>query len=79
MSPENVELVKAFFDAYNARDSEAVDRLLDPDPEVTTLSARAGFRPDGNVERRDGISTSSTSRGRTFTWRLRITANSVIA
>jgi len=43
MSQENINLVKAFFDAYNARDSEAVDRLLDPDAEVTTLSARAGL------------------------------------
>jgi ketosteroid isomerase-like protein len=43
MSRENVELVRAFFDAYNARDTEAVDRLLAPDAEVTTLSARAGL------------------------------------
>jgi ketosteroid isomerase-like protein len=43
MSRENVELVTAFFDAYNARDTEAVDRLLAPDAEVTTLSARAGL------------------------------------
>ncbi len=33
----------AFFDAYNARDSEAVDRLLHPDAEITTLTARAGL------------------------------------
>jgi len=39
MSQENVELVKAFFDAYNARDAEAVDRLLDPDAEVTVGAA----------------------------------------
>src|SRR5215208_3447752 len=43
MSQENVELATAFFDAYNARDSEAVDRLLAPDAEITTLSARAGL------------------------------------
>jgi ketosteroid isomerase-like protein len=43
MSQENVELVKAFFDAYNARNDEVVDRLLDPDAQVTTLSARAGL------------------------------------
>ena len=43
MSQENVEVVKAFFDAYNARNSEAVDRLLHPDAAITTLSARAGL------------------------------------
>ena len=43
MSQQNVELAKAFFDAYNARDSEAVDRLLHPDAEITTLTARAGL------------------------------------
>jgi len=43
MSRENIELVRTFFDAYNARDIEAVDRLLAPDAEVTTLSARAGL------------------------------------
>ena len=43
MSQENVEVVKDFFDAYNARNSEAVDRLLHPDAEITTLSARAGL------------------------------------
>jgi ketosteroid isomerase-like protein len=43
MSQENVEVVKAFFDAYNARNSEAVDRLLHPEAEITTLSARAGL------------------------------------
>jgi ketosteroid isomerase-like protein len=45
MSLENVDVVKAFFDAYNARNSEAVDRLLDPEAEITTLSTRAGM-PD---------------------------------
>jgi len=43
MSQENVEVVKAFFDAYNARNSEAVDRLLHSETEITTLSARAGL------------------------------------
>lgn len=43
MSRESVELVRDFFDAYNARDIEAMDRLLAPDAEVTTLSARAGL------------------------------------
>ena len=43
MSRENAKLVTAFFAAYNARDTEAVDRLLAPDAEVTTLSARAGL------------------------------------
>ncbi len=43
MSQENVELATAFFDAYNARDSEAVDGLLDPDAEITTLTGRAGL------------------------------------
>jgi ketosteroid isomerase-like protein len=54
MSLENVEVVKAFFDAYNARNSEAVDRLLHPEAEITTLSTRAGM-PDhwrqGTTER----------------------------
>jgi ketosteroid isomerase-like protein len=45
MSRENVEVVESFFDAYNARDSEAVDRLLHPEAEITTLSTRAGM-PD---------------------------------
>jgi ketosteroid isomerase-like protein len=43
MSQENVEVVQAFFDAYNVRDSEAVDRLLHPEADITTLSARAGL------------------------------------
>jgi ketosteroid isomerase-like protein len=43
MSQEDVEMVRDFFAAYNARDIEAVDRLLAPDAEVTTLSARAGL------------------------------------
>jgi ketosteroid isomerase-like protein len=45
MSLEDVEVVKAFFDAYNARYSEAVDRLLNPEAKITTLSTRAGM-PD---------------------------------
>jgi ketosteroid isomerase-like protein len=40
---QDVEMVRDFFAAYNARDIEAVDRLLAPDAEVTTLSARAGL------------------------------------
>jgi ketosteroid isomerase-like protein len=43
MSQDNVEVVKAFFDAYNARNSEAMDRLLHPDAKMTTLSARGGL------------------------------------
>jgi ketosteroid isomerase-like protein len=43
MSEENVELARAFFDAYNARDSDAVDRLLYPDAEITTMTGRAGL------------------------------------
>jgi ketosteroid isomerase-like protein len=43
MSQENVEVVKAFLDAYNARNSEAVDRLLHPEAEITTVSARGGL------------------------------------
>ena len=43
MSRENVELVEAFVAAYNARDSEAMDRLLHPDAEITTISSRRGM------------------------------------
>jgi ketosteroid isomerase-like protein len=43
MAQENVELVKAFFAAYNARDAEAIDQLLHRDAEITTLSGRAGL------------------------------------
>jgi ketosteroid isomerase-like protein len=46
MSHENVEVAKAFFDAYNARDSDAMDRLLHPDARMTTLSARGGLGGD---------------------------------
>ena len=43
MSQESVEVAKAFYDAYNARDSEALERLLHPDAEITTVSARGGL------------------------------------
>ncbi len=43
MSPENVELARAFFVAWNARNAEAVDRLLHPDAKVTRLSDRGGL------------------------------------
>jgi ketosteroid isomerase-like protein len=45
MSEGDMEVVRAFFDAYNARDSEAVDGMLHPEAEITTLSTRAGM-PD---------------------------------
>jgi len=45
MPQENMKVVEAFFDAYNARNSEAMDRLLHPDAEITTISARRGL-PD---------------------------------
>jgi len=40
-----MKVAEAFFDAYNTRDSEAMDRLLHPDAEITTISARRGL-PD---------------------------------
>ena len=43
MSRENVEMVKAFFSAYNARDADVCDRLFDPDAEVITVSTRGGL------------------------------------
>jgi ketosteroid isomerase-like protein len=43
MSHENVEVAKAFYHAYNARDGEALDRLLHPEAQITTLSARGGL------------------------------------
>ena len=46
MSQENVEIAKDFYDAYNARNSEALDRLLHPEAEITTLSARGGLGGD---------------------------------
>jgi ketosteroid isomerase-like protein len=45
MSEGDLEVVRAFFDAYNARDVAAVDRLLHPEARITTLSTRAGM-PD---------------------------------
>ena len=45
MSREDLEVVRAFFDAYNARNVGAVDRMLHPEAEITTLSTRAGM-PD---------------------------------
>jgi ketosteroid isomerase-like protein len=43
MSEENLAVAKAFYEAYNARDSDALERLLHPDAEITTLSARGGL------------------------------------
>jgi ketosteroid isomerase-like protein len=43
MSQENVEVARAFYEAYNARNSEALDRLLHPEAKITTLSARGGL------------------------------------
>jgi len=43
MGQGNVEVVKAFYEAYNARDAETLDRLLDPEAKITTLSARGGL------------------------------------
>jgi ketosteroid isomerase-like protein len=43
MSKENVEVVKAFYDAYNARDAETLDLLLHPEAQITTVSARGGL------------------------------------
>lgn len=43
MSQENVEVARAFYDAYNARNSEALDRLLHPEAKITTLSSRGGL------------------------------------
>jgi ketosteroid isomerase-like protein len=40
---EGTELIKAFFEAYNARDIGAVEALLDPEVKITTLSGRAGL------------------------------------
>jgi ketosteroid isomerase-like protein len=46
MSQDNVEVAKAFYDAYNARNNEALDRFLHPEAEITTLSARGGLGGD---------------------------------
>lgn len=43
MAQANVEVARAFYDAYNARDTEALDRLLHPEAEITTVSARGGL------------------------------------
>ena len=43
MSQEKVTVARAFLDAYNARDTAAVDRLLHPDATITTLTARGGL------------------------------------
>jgi ketosteroid isomerase-like protein len=43
MAQENVEVARAFYDAYNARDTGALDRLLHPEAEITTVSARGGL------------------------------------
>jgi ketosteroid isomerase-like protein len=43
VSQDNVEVAKAFYEAYNARDSEALDRLLHPEAKITTLSSRGGL------------------------------------
>ena len=46
MSQENVDVAKAFYDAYNARNSEAMDRLLHAEAEITTVSGRGGLGGD---------------------------------
>src|SRR5262245_18733877 len=43
MRQENVEVARAFYDAYNARDSEAMDHLLHPEAQITTVSGRGGL------------------------------------
>ena len=43
MVRSDVDLVRAFFDAYNARDIAAVEEMLDPRAEITTLSQRKGL------------------------------------
>jgi ketosteroid isomerase-like protein len=43
MPPSDFHLIRAFFDAYNARDIDAVEEMLDPEVEITTLSARMGL------------------------------------
>lgn len=45
ISEQQRPVVEAFFDAYNARDAEAMDRLLHPDAQITTISSRRGM-PD---------------------------------
>ena len=43
MSEQNVEMARAFFAAYNARDVDGVIDLLAPDATVTTLSQHGGL------------------------------------
>ena len=43
MARSDLDLVRAFFDSYNARDVEAMEEMLDPEVKITTLSARAGL------------------------------------
>jgi ketosteroid isomerase-like protein len=43
MSQENVELARAFFAAYNARDIQGVIDLLHPDATVTSFSQHGGL------------------------------------
>ena len=76
MSQENLGVAKAFFDAYSARNSEAMDRLLHPDAKMTTLSAKGlgGHWRQGTTSR---YSSSSTRRGPTFASKSRTTAKSV--
>ena len=62
MSHENVELVRGFFEAYNARDSKAVDRLLHPEAEINTLTGGPGWQTFGGKGQRSDISSSSTKR-----------------
>jgi hypothetical protein len=77
MSQENVEVANAFDDAYNARDSEALERLLHPKAEITTVSTRGGWAAIGVGGRRDNISSSSTRRGPASALRSRTIATSV--
>jgi hypothetical protein len=44
MSQENVEVAKAFYDAYNARNSEALDRLLHPEADHYAFGQRRARR-----------------------------------
>jgi len=45
ISEQEQTVVEAFFEAYNARDVDAMDRLLHPDAKITTISSRRGM-PD---------------------------------
>ena len=44
MSQENVEIAKDFYDAYNARNSDALDRLLHPEAEMIEEYREVGER-----------------------------------